>query len=203
MMNRSRWLIVWLLAFSLGLNAIFVGVGLVTLSNRDTSAETDSAPPPAAKQKGSWNYTCLFPLDDPDLKLTPEQKERILDIRRQIDVEELRLNHQTVKNYRHWIGVLTSDNLTSAAIDPCIVEMSQGTKDRMMRLMHSINGQRAVLTSEQNLVLDKRLRKQLKEIKDGSLKILNGSKSRMTAQYGEAFVASIIGPTSGTTKRKH
>lgn len=203
MMNRSRWLIVWLLAFSIGLNAIFVCMGLISLSKRNASATANSTPPPATREKWSWNYTNLFPLDDPDLKLTPEQKKQILDVRRQIDIEELRLNHQTVKNYRHWVKALTNDNLTSAGIDPCVVEMSQGIKDRMMRLMHSIDGQRAVLTPEQNLVLNKRLRTQLREMKDGSLKILNGSKTRMTAQYGEAFVKSIIGPTSGTTERKN
>ncbi len=200
-MNRSRRMVVWLLAFSLGLNAIFIGMWIAYYAKPD-AATTTTPPPPAQKKKWVWNTTELFPLDDPEIKLTPEQRQRVLEVRRRIATDELRLNDQTVRNYRHWVKTLTTDKLTSAELDACIAEMCLGTKSRMVRLVHSIEGHRAVLTPEQQKTFDARMRKQLREMKDGSLKLLDASKTRVTAQFGAPFVASIIGPTSGTTERK-
>ncbi|MCE5231100.1 Spy/CpxP family protein refolding chaperone [bacterium] len=196
-MTRSRSIIVWLLAFSLGLNVMFVAMGLsgVSISN------AFKKPVPESEK---WSYTNLFPLDDPELKLTDEQKKKIAEIRKEIDTQELRLNTQTADRVDRWYNfLLGSRDLTEQAIDPYVVEMRYGTKDLMLRLVNSLNRHRALLTPEQDKILEKRLSDKFKELKGYSQKRLSGTKLRLSAQYGDAFVRSVVGQTSGTLEKKN
>lgn len=194
-MNRSRWLMVWVLAFSLGLNVMLVTMGVMNHNKADAQQTSQTA----ATQ---WTYTILFPLDDPELKLTPEQTQKLRELRTRLDRDELQLNVQTADRVARWYQYLLTGNLTQEEIAPYIAESQQGSHDLMMRLVNSMNYHRAVLTPEQNRILTERLRTKFKELGVHSQNRLSNNKKRLTEEHGEAFVRAIVGTTSGTTEAK-
>ncbi|MEN6627878.1 MAG: Spy/CpxP family protein refolding chaperone [Candidatus Sumerlaeia bacterium] len=190
-------LLVGALMFSLGLNVVLVGMGI---AGRKPDAARP-APVPVVQSRTSW--TNLFSLDDQKLKLTPEQKANLDQIRRRIDQEELQLNGRTVQRWDRWTQVLVSNNITTGTMTACVDEMTEGTEALMKRSAQSIAAQRAVLDPGQQKVFDEILRCRMKKLVKNYQGIYDGTRERMTTQYGPDYMRSIgVEPTTGTLAGK-
>ncbi len=182
---RPRFWQAWLLAFSLGLNAVLIGMAL-----RPAPVEATAQPRHEGGPRGG-DFNWLDP-EDPELALNADQKQRLEEIRRRMEGEDLLLRKQTVERMESLGRVLVSDQLDSREIEPLLLEMSSGSENFMLRVVRSLREQRAVLDAEQNRLMTKRLAERFEQMVHSSQRRLERSSNRLAERYGQEYVDQLL-----------
>ncbi len=207
-MRFHRW-IIWLLAFSLGLNVVLMVSGSGRLRGSLAAAEPETATAPASmddkpaaerdRDRDRDRDRELFDLDDAELGLSAEQKKKILEIRRRMDVEDYQLRLDAAERMESLSRILAREDVTSGTLEPHLAAMSDRSESYMRRLARAIREQRTVLTPEQNEVLTRRLKKRFEEMEAWSERHLRRSRERLVEKYGTGIIEPTLDAQTGTT----
>lgn len=145
-------MIIWALAFSLGLNIVLVGM---VVSHLSQGAWT--GPQAVAAPRFSSPATHVLQFDEKRLKLTPEQRERFREIRDAWLESEKKAKETGVQRISRLSTLLVRDNATTQTLQPVFKDLRDHSDDFFVRLSQSIQAYRAALNPEQQVVFNQML----------------------------------------------
>ncbi|MCL5269694.1 MAG: periplasmic heavy metal sensor [bacterium] len=152
---RSRTL-AGLLAFSLGLNAVFlVTAGVIWYR---IARAPEIVPPPNA------HHPLTF--DEDRLGLTPDQRAAFKKIRDRWDAEEAESRHKAMELMIKLGILMVQDHSTSATLTPMLNEVRGQSSEFFVRLDRAIRAERALLNPDQTKIFNLMLRERFKAVND-------------------------------------
>lgn len=149
MTNR---LVIWALAFSLGLNIVLVGMVVSHMTKGPWTGQQAVAAP-----RLSSPATHVLQFDEKRLKLTPEQRDRFREIRDEWLESEKKAKETGVQRISRLSTLLVRDNATTQTLQPVFRDLRDHSDDFFVRLSQSIQAYRAELDPGQRVVFNQML----------------------------------------------
>ena len=152
-------LLIWILAFSLGLNMVLVGGAVFHFSR---------LPPPEPPEKhhdaGSPPFTRILRFDEQRLTLTPSQRQKILAVRERWEQAEWRARGEAMQRMIRLGDLLVRDDLTTASLAPLFDDVRLHSSDFFSRLAQALREYRAVLDAKQNIIFTQLLQERINKL---------------------------------------
>lgn len=149
-------LMIWVLAFSLGLNLVFLagtGVILYGVPKEAVHAAVSGKPP----------FTRVLQFDEDRLKLTAEQRRKFKEIRERWERDEWQDRTASLDRINRLGGVLVQEEITTSTLRPLLREIRHHSDDFFVRLGRAIRECRAVLSPEQNKIFTQMLQERFEQ----------------------------------------
>ena len=138
-MNSPKW--IWLLAFSLGLNAVLIAAMALRKTHRDEAYQIE--PLPVKREH-------LLVFDEGRLNLSPEQRDLFAEIRRRWDEEEWNRRVVSIECMLQLAQRMARDDLSTETLKPHLIEIRDCSDAFYQRLVQALRRHRGVLDENQN-----------------------------------------------------
>jgi hypothetical protein len=172
-MNRRGW--IWLLAFSLGLNAVLVGGWLAARAWDETDR--------GGKHRHGEDW---MEVDMDRLTLTGDQRRQWTQIERRHALEEFRQHEKAAQRFDRLGALLLSDDLSTPTLQATLREMSGGMEGFILRRVGELRSKREILTPRQLEMLRGILQERIEQMRQDMRQKLDKQRSRLLGEYGAA-----------------
>ena len=151
-MNSKK--LIWLLAFSLGLN---VALAVYAIGNHQRGSDVAKSSPVKSQY--------LLQFDETKLNLTPAQSQAFARIRKHWEQEEYNRRVKSIDCMILLAQQLINDDLTTATLQPNLSGVSECSDAFYLRLIHALRAHREVLDKNQNEMFTHVLERRYQELR--------------------------------------
>lgn len=174
---KGQWR-TWVLAFSLGLNAVLISALLIA----DVRFKNSLVRKPP-KEMG---------VSAAGLHLTPDQQQQWDAFDRERDREILRVHAATVKRMEHLAELLSQGRISRQDVDKVLQEMRQGTLHSSAGMLEHYLKQQSILDEQQNALLSQRYQERVTRMQKWANERYENIRQRFEDLYGEGFILEAL-----------